>query len=64
MSFLILLRLSYTTQNTLGGVWAANVVNVDAYRLGMATKWKLIWSKSWAEVSNSGFGVVINTLQK
>lgn len=30
----------------------------------MATKWKLIWSKSWAEVSNSGFGVVINTLQK
>lgn len=64
MSFLTLLRLIYTTQNTLSGVRAFNIVNVDAYRLGMATKWKLIRSKSWAEVSNSGFDVVMGTWQK
>lgn len=63
MSFLTLLQLSYTTRNTLGGVWPVNVVNIDAYRLQMAMKWTFICSKSWAEVSNSGFGVVINALQ-
>lgn len=36
-------------------------VSVDAYRLQMATKWKLVWSKSWAEISNSEFVVVIIT---
>lgn len=30
----------------------------------MANKWKLIWSESWAEMSNYGFGVAINTLEK
>lgn len=64
MSFLILLRLSYTTQNTRGGVCAVDIVNVDADRLQAATQWKVISSMFWAEVSNSGFGVVINTLQK
>jgi len=45
MSFLTLLRLSYTTQKTLGGVWAVNTVNVGAYRLWVAAEWKLIGSK-------------------
>lgn len=64
VSFLTLLWLSYTTQNTPGSVWAVNIVNVDAYRLQVTTKWKLVSSVFWAEIPNSGFDVVINTLQK
>lgn len=33
VSFLTLSQPSYTTQNTLGGAWAVNIVNVVAYRL-------------------------------
>lgn len=62
--FLTLLQLSYTIPNVLGGVWAVDVVNIDACSLWVTTKWTLMLSKSWAEVSNSGWGVVIHTLQK
>lgn len=55
-----LLQLSHITQNT-PGVRAVNVVSIVAQ---MATKWKPVWSKSWDEVSRSGFSVVISALQK